>query len=232
MCHILNISSSNWLHFWFKVSKLPQLMVHVRYFCDFLLAVLLNMAVQSRYLSGPFSKRRAEGCSTMGLTSDYGRLRSQVSMIPGVFMVCIYIYRCILCIAMTSEEFVCCFCLWLELTVWPSLIELNELLWSWNTHYGSSVGFEKEHNLLFRCAIENTVMSNDFSMMVDIAPSTISITRRVRRLFTVDFPPWGSGTLQVLLKFSGAEGWERSHQRSKGARELRVDGWKRYSREV
>lgn len=57
-----------------------------------------------------------------------------------------------------------------------------------------------------RCAIENIVMSNDFSMMVDIATSTISITRRVRRLFTVDFPPWGRGTLQVVLKFSGAEG--------------------------
>ena len=127
--------------------------------------------------------------------------------------------------------FFCCFCLWLELTAWPSLIELNELWWSW-IHIMAQVWNAKGSTILCSDRCANIVMSNDFSMMVDIAPFTISITRRVRRLFTVDFPLRGSGTLQVVLKFSGAEGWERSHQRSKGARELRVDGWKRYSREV
>lgn len=81
-------------------------------FVIFLLAVLFNMAVHSRSLSGPFSKRRAEGCSTMGWKSEYGRLRSQVSMIPGclwyvyVYNLYTYIYiyyRCILCVVMTSE---------------------------------------------------------------------------------------------------------------------------------
>lgn len=98
MCHILNISNSNWLHFWFIEGFQITPTDSTFWICSlFLLEVLFNMAVHSRYLSGPFSKRRSRspfgrGCSTMGWKSEYGRLRSQVCMNPGCYLWYVYVY--------------------------------------------------------------------------------------------------------------------------------------------
>lgn len=106
LMNMQNVSHSEYLQFqlasfliYRRFPNYPQLMVRFGYVRYFLLEVLFNMAVHSRYLSGPFSKRRSRspfgrGCSTMGWKSEYGRLRSQVCMNPGCYLwyVCIYIY--------------------------------------------------------------------------------------------------------------------------------------------